>query len=576
MNTINIKLWWAIGIVLLLNLFALTTPFTALNWDSETHLFFADHYRQDWFDPWEERWFEGFFVFSYPPLSHQLIALFSFAFEAEVSYKIVQGLALVALPVSMWLFVRENFGRQSAGYAAILSVLVPSIYLILYTFGQLPSFLSMVLALAGLGCFGRYIRLGSYSALIGWAGLLGAAAATHHHTVLIIVPGLVGILLVQQWIRPQMKRARLLRLQFFALVAGGYTSMVVLMPFLWWSQNFYQSQVEIPHPTRGEIFSSDLYAELFFWGIYGSLLIAAPLAMVLLLKQKQWIYIPLMLGVITLAVLGLGTLTPIPKILFGVGNVWEWLTYERFAVWASVLSVVPIALWISSSPNRQFVVSAMTPIVLVLIVVAARETTLPQNEDLVPSPLETWEEAEIIKFLEDDNHSQWNYITLGLGEAELARISRQTNATTIDGTYYTVRQREELRESGIPSIDSSIYQEESPEILLSILARPEEWNLKWAIMGKPEFEQLLDEAGWVKIHPLGSDFTYQPKEVYYSTVWIWQVPDTHFVPMRSEQTPPDYPALAPIIWGILPLGYLVIGALAAAWSVLRMKEETVG
>ena len=38
---------------------------------------FAAHYAQHWFNPWNVKWFGGFSQTTYPPLTHQWIALFS-------------------------------------------------------------------------------------------------------------------------------------------------------------------------------------------------------------------------------------------------------------------------------------------------------------------------------------------------------------------------------------------------------------------------------------------------------------------------------------------------------------------
>lgn len=508
------------------------------------------------------------FVFSYPPLSHQLVALFSFFFEEETSYKLVQGLALAAFPVAMWLFVKENIGKAYADNAALLSIVVPSIYVMLYAFGQLPSFLGMTLALAALGCFGRYVRLGTISPLVGWIFLIGAAAATHHHTVMIIVPGLVGILVVQQWLTHPVPWASLLVRQGSALLGAAVAGLIVIFPFVWWVQYYNQPQVEIPHPTRGNIFSEPLYAELFFWGIYGSLMIAGPIAMVVTVRLRRDLFL-LVLGIITLALLGLGTLTPLPKMIFGLGNIWQWLTYERFAIWASVLSVIPISIWTVSARNRTAMLAIMIPVVIVLLGVVAREATLSQSTPLVPPQLASWEEEEIIKFLEGDNHDQWNYITLGMGEAQMARLSRKTEARTIDGTYYTARQREELRNAGIPSIDSSIWQEHTREILVSILSHPEAWHLKWAVIAKPEFNYLLIEAGWVRVHPLGSNSSFRAGGTQLSTVWIWQVPESYYVEPRPTATEPYYPKFYTLIWGIFPLMYLIVGSAGLVWTMKK-------
>ncbi len=48
------------------------------SYDALIHLFFADHYANSWFEPWDYRWYTGFTVHSYPPLVHQCIALLSY------------------------------------------------------------------------------------------------------------------------------------------------------------------------------------------------------------------------------------------------------------------------------------------------------------------------------------------------------------------------------------------------------------------------------------------------------------------------------------------------------------------
>ncbi len=48
------------------------------SYDALIHLFFANHYSQSWFEPWNYKWYTGFSVTSYPPLVHQAIAAFSF------------------------------------------------------------------------------------------------------------------------------------------------------------------------------------------------------------------------------------------------------------------------------------------------------------------------------------------------------------------------------------------------------------------------------------------------------------------------------------------------------------------
>src|SRR5438093_6763225 len=66
------------GLSLLFNLSFVLLRLQRLSYDAYTHIFLADHYRQNWWSLWETRWYLGFSMNSYPPLVHQLIALLSF------------------------------------------------------------------------------------------------------------------------------------------------------------------------------------------------------------------------------------------------------------------------------------------------------------------------------------------------------------------------------------------------------------------------------------------------------------------------------------------------------------------
>jgi len=46
-------------------------------YDALIHLFFANHYTNHWFEPWNYSWYTGFTTMGYPPLAHQCIALLS-------------------------------------------------------------------------------------------------------------------------------------------------------------------------------------------------------------------------------------------------------------------------------------------------------------------------------------------------------------------------------------------------------------------------------------------------------------------------------------------------------------------
>ena len=73
------------------------------SFDANTHMFFADHYAHHWFNPWNEKWFAGFSQTTYPPLVHQLIALFSHVVGLTFAYTIVQAIITIYNTVKFFI-----------------------------------------------------------------------------------------------------------------------------------------------------------------------------------------------------------------------------------------------------------------------------------------------------------------------------------------------------------------------------------------------------------------------------------------------------------------------------------------
>ena len=160
------------------------------------------------------------------------------------------------------------------------------------------------------------------------------------------------------------------------------------------------------------------------------------------------------------------------------------------------------------------------------------------------------------RFLEAENHADWYYLTLGLGDNEFQHLSRITSARTIDGYYTTARIRRELRESGISSFDAAMYFPGGRAAVRSVLDRPAAWSVKWALVRDARFDPLLAEAGWRKAYPLGSDASWRPGDPVHSAVAVWYFPGA--VPAISQSAPYVPPAL-PVLWGLLPLAFLAAG-----------------
>src|SRR5512132_1696163 len=99
--------------------FYIVTARYRLSYDAYTHMLFANHYAQDWFSLWETRWYTGFTVVSYPPLTHQLIALFVPILGFDKAFALILWVVTSFYPVGIYAFSRIFTGKVSSSYAAL-------------------------------------------------------------------------------------------------------------------------------------------------------------------------------------------------------------------------------------------------------------------------------------------------------------------------------------------------------------------------------------------------------------------------------------------------------------------------
>src|SRR5262249_19131987 len=147
------------------------------SYDANLHKFFASHYAQHWFDPWNEKQFTGFSQTTYPPLEHQWIALFSHVLGLNLSYMLVQLIAILLLPIGVYKYARIWVDERSAGYAALGSVLLGSLSFLAYSAGQLSTTLAAPLYLLALAYFYQWLREAGFTALLKGLFLTLAAAS---------------------------------------------------------------------------------------------------------------------------------------------------------------------------------------------------------------------------------------------------------------------------------------------------------------------------------------------------------------------------------------------------------------
>ncbi|MBL8058979.1 MAG: O-antigen ligase family protein [Anaerolineales bacterium] len=557
------------GLALLFNLPGALLGLQRTTFDAYVHVFFADHYRRAWWQLWEPRWYLGFSVASYPPLVHQLIALLAWPAEAvlttfaprperypgefrwlgeEAGYVLVLLAALSLLPLAVRAFARLFAGPGAAEWAGRLAALLPAVALTAWSFGQLPTLAGSGLLLLALAEGARFARSGARLPLARAVALAAAAGATHH-AVFLFAPAAGLAVAGQVWLTapPGQRLRAAARLALWAgLSAAAVAAM--LWPFLAWSRA-QALQTPIDHPSRHNFFRDPAATLFFFWPMAGPLLLLVPAvvgrAFRAARRTRSWAGSPLLLAWALLFVLGLGGTTPLPRWLFGPG--WEWLTYDRFGLWAA-LCLLPAAggiMLVGWRRGRAWSLALVAALALssgLAAGLAAFTGAQPPAVDLAP----------LARFLDEPAQRPYRYLTLGFGD-QLARLAAVTENGTLDGTYHTARSLPELQRSGLGALDAALWNPRGVWALRPFLEQAPRYGLRWAFSVRAEYAPVLRAAGWTYRFDVG-------------TAQAWERADV--LPV-SVSAPPQDPWAARW-WGAAPLA----GALLALLLMLAGRRVT--
>jgi hypothetical protein len=557
-------------------------------YDAYVHIFFADHYARWWWSSWDPRWYTGFSTVSYPPGSHQSIALLSKVIGLRAGFVVVQVFALLNCTVGIYRWAQIWVDRKAAGWAAIAFVFSSSIAETVHVFGQLPTTFSLGFLLNSMPFAYRWVRTGSGKALLLGVSATAACTAGHHVTTLFgsvffVGPVLLAAvvdelrtprpdepagaasLLTRGLVWPTLAR-RLRRILGPFVRAGTYgfllgcALLIVVLPYWLFSHSDPILQVSIPHASRDN-YLVNRAAGLVFWLIpWGTTLVVLPYAVIRGLSSRVW---PLAMSLCLLTFLGTGGTTPYPRML--LGGAFDVLTLDRFTFWATISVLPMVGLFVDSitvGTLRQVLLqrtgrrmSAILPILL--LIAHLTFTTFSMNlTHYRPFQPATIDVKPIVAFLNKDDHSKWRYITLGFGD-QMAWLGANTLATTVDGNYHSARRLPELTSRPVERLEGAKYSG-VPGIgsLQQFLAVPERYSLKYAFVNDHFYDPLLHFSGWVDLGPLENG------------IEVWDRAD---VPPLAGVINRQVPLWQRLLWGILPPGALANCLLLYLWSLTGEK-----
>jgi hypothetical protein len=570
-------LWWALALAFVYHGALLLSGSFRNTYDAYVHIFFADHYARAWFDHWEPRWYTGFSMTSYPPGSQQSIALLSHLVGLPNAFVLVATFAVLNCTLGTYRFSRLWVSEAAAGYAALLFVFASSIAETLHVFGQLPTLFSLGFLLNALPSVYRFISEGGARWLLSAWLLNAATTAGHHVTTLfgaaffvapVVVLALVGALRTPRPDEPpghpglisrhNLKPLALRRLRRLlpallrtAIYGAGLIAalVVVVLPYWLWSKADPIAQVPIPHASR-DSFIKNTSAGLVFWLLpYGLSVVTLPYVFYKGFTTKAW---PLALSYALLALLGTGGTTPLPRML--LRGAFDILTLDRFTFWATICQLPLLGEFVASLchgrlaryARGQLGLLTLRPAQVTLAVaylsISGFVVNFTKFRRLQPDPIDC---RPIVAFLEKDQHDRWRYLTLGLGD-QMAWLSAQTTALSVDGNYHSARRLPELTTTPIERLEGAKYSG-VPGIgsLQQFLTVPEKYNLKFVFSNDQFYDPLLFFSGWHRLERLDGG------------IMVWERGD---IPPLPEVLPrKEIPYYQRIMWGTVPMAALVGG-----------------
>ena len=535
------------------------------SFDTNFHIFLASHYAHHWFNPWNEKWFAGFSQTTYPPLTHQWIALVSTVAGLKMGYMLVQLIGVLLLPVGIFRFARIWVDDRAASYAALGSIFLGALAFLVYQAGQLATVTSAALYLNALPYFYEWSVESSGRSLAKGIAVSLTAAAAHHVTLIFGTVLFAGPVLWVELLDAREGRTKgsvaavISRAFLFAgLVAVGVG--IVLLPYWLTLIQHPIHQIPIPHDSRSNFLLNSITGINYFVIPYGALILALPF--IIFRGASLPRLRPLLFGFWLTLIFGLGGTTPLPRWL--LGRAYDVLTFERFTFWATLMAMPIVGLLAIELLDRFRAKAAVALSLAAVATIGAALAWLTANPY---RPTGTTNVAPVIAFLNRDGHDSYRYLTLGFG-SELAQVSTYTDASSVDGDYNSARLLPEMTQYGSAQLtNAKFYGSAGMASLRAMLEHANRYGLKYIFVHDPYYEPLLTFVGWRKTE------TFDNGEI---TAWSKDdVPPAHRI--ESDAIPPAWMGL---LWGTLPIGVSVLAMflvllLPAGQRVRRVVESHV-
>jgi hypothetical protein len=535
-------------------------------YDALIHLFFGNHYAHSWFEPWNYSWYTGFTVMGYPPLVHQSIGILSLIGGLKFGLFTVAIIGIILFVTGVFRFsVLMSGNRTVAGYAAVFAVFSSSFVETLHIFGQLPSIIGISVLMHALPEIYLWIKTGKLKYYFTSVSLIAVTVCSHHVTPLFgmvfFISPLIGMT-VMDATRDQVNSFQEITVKLFIqtaislakrIIAFGASAVFLIvfciLPYWINSKKNPITQVPIPHGSRDNFMQVTSSGLMFFVIPWGILMFILPYIVYRYYSRR---YIFFGLSISLLIVLGTGGTTPIPLKILGE-NAFNILTLDRFTLWASIMSLPMFGEFLYrlvegdlrealqdrfGSVYYKILSGLLAGSILLMCIVTI---TLGYFRPFQPQKINT---LPIVNFLNQDQHDKWRYLPLGFGD-QMATLSYQTKALTVDGNYHSARRLPELTSRAIERLENSKFRGlEGIGSLQQFLTVPEKYNLKYVFSNDKFYDPILYFCGWHRLSQLENG------------IMVWE--KLNVGPLPKIMPFDDVPTYQKLMWGIIPLLSVVI------------------
>jgi len=514
--------------------YLLTLNFSQI--DRDYHTFFAKHYRNNWFSLYDSQLGGGIYLGNYPPLTHQIIAFFSYLLPLNVSYLIVILMFWVLLTFySIKFFLNYIDEKETYVWPMFLfSFFSLGMFREILVYSWITITAGLAFAFISLHYFILFIKNKNVNKLYFiFPAIL--ALFTHPYSFVFLL-GIYYLIIIFDY-KNITKKTKLRFIILLFLV--GIITYNLIFYFLGDVLNYW---IELNHPSRNPLLPDYIYDWFYTnFGLSLLMIILSPLLFIFYksLRKISKIYFIALLFLI----IGLGRTTPLSKILFD--GLEKWLTFDPFLFLSSIFLSSLLGFFVIKLTYFHFK-SART-IIIVLFVLFIFYLVYDISEALNLDPLPLHNDTKLIesrnfvlKFL-NSKQSNYAYQTFGY-PSSIGGIYLNTNMHTTDSDYFSFnRSLDFIRGTNVKTINKV----SNTTFLLTFFNNTAKYSVKYVITYNDFYANITKGQNWKII---------ENKTFNNLNVIIWENPNK-IEPLKPTQ---ERITLFNYLWGIAPLSTLFI------------------